>query len=312
MKRLFQSILVATLLGGTVPFASCSDDEDTLNEWNMTYVSLLQEDYLRPIPTFNLKHVLDEHIEGEISISVVATIQKPASQDVKVPLNVSCEGISADKINKTSEMATIKAGETKSDPITVSITDMSDFEKVLESKTYFLNLSLGQIECNLPEVTSSHFNQSISVKINKSEAKPENLIFGTEPADSELQTNASDWSFTFMEGVENPGSNSVAGTGSSDVATNGIPFWFTVDFKSPQIITGIKTQHWGGGFAPSKIELFVSDDGSQWKSMGEVATRGGTQVIAFKKPTKAQHLKYQMVDVPWRVDVTKFYVYVKK
>ena len=312
MKRFFQYILAATLLGGTVSLASCDDDEDTLNEWNMTYVSLLQADYLRPIPTFNLKHVLDEPIEGEISVSVVAAIQKPASQDIKVSLNASCEGIAAEKIANSSAVATIKAGETKSEPIEVSITDMSDFESVVESKTYSLKLAIGQIDCNLPEVTNSRFNQSISVTINKSEAKPENLIFGTEPEDSELHANVTDWTFKFMDGVENIGSNSVAGTGTADVATNGVPFWFTVDFKSPKTVTGIKTQHWGGGFAPSVIEIFVSEDGNQWKSMGEVATRGAQQIVSFKRPMTVQYLKYQMVSVPWRVDVTRFQVYMKK
>lgn len=64
-----------------------------------------------------------------------------------------------------------------------------------------------------------------------------------------------------MEGVENPESNSVAGTGSSDVATNGIPFWLTVDLKTVKTLTGIQTRHWGAGYAPTKVEIFTSEDG---------------------------------------------------
>lgn len=55
MKKFFQYILMAAFIGGTVPLTSCDDDEEVLNEWDMTYVSLLQADYLRPVPTtFNL------------------------------------------------------------------------------------------------------------------------------------------------------------------------------------------------------------------------------------------------------------------
>ena len=34
-----------------------------------------------------------------------------------------------------------------------------------------------------------------------------------------------------MDGVENAAANSVNGKGGGDVATNGTPFWLTVDLK---------------------------------------------------------------------------------
>lgn len=54
MKKFFHYILMAALIGGAIPFTSCSDDDKTINEWNMAYVSLLPADYLRPMPTFTL------------------------------------------------------------------------------------------------------------------------------------------------------------------------------------------------------------------------------------------------------------------
>lgn len=36
MKKFFQYILMAAFIGGTVPLASCDDDEEVLNEWDMT------------------------------------------------------------------------------------------------------------------------------------------------------------------------------------------------------------------------------------------------------------------------------------
>ena len=90
------------------------------------------------------------------------------------------------------------------------------------------------------DVANAAYYQEIVLKISKSaERKKENVLL----------TNAKDWIFTFMEGVENPESNSVAGTGSSDVATNGIPFWLTVDLKTVKTLTGIQTRHWGAGYA---------------------------------------------------------------
>ena len=98
-----------------------------------------------------------------------------------------------------------------------------------------------------------------------------------------------------MEGVENAESNSVAGTGSNDVATNGV--------------TGIQTTHWGAGYAPSKVEIFSSENGDKWTSIGQWDTKGRNQTITFDERIKTRYLKYQMVTVPSRVDITKFYIY---
>ena len=113
-----------------------------------------------------------------------------------------------------------------------------------------------------------------------------------------------------MDGVENPGANTVAGTGSNDVATNGVPFWLTVDFKSVKTISGIQTQHWANMYAPTKVELFTSDNGSSWKSIGVFETSSYLQTIKFNQRVNTRFLKYQMIDVPGRVDITRFSVYM--
>ena len=57
MKKFFHYILMAALIGGVIPFISCSDDDETINEWNLSYISLLPVDYLKPLTTeFNLGH----------------------------------------------------------------------------------------------------------------------------------------------------------------------------------------------------------------------------------------------------------------
>lgn len=94
------------------------------------------------------------------------------------------------------------------------------------------------------------------------------MFFGKTPENSTLNTDPTNWTFTFMDGVENQTSNSVIGNGGGDVATDGKPFWLTVDFKEVKNITGIQTVHWGVAFCPTKVEIFTSENGTSWKVYG--------------------------------------------
>ena len=287
-------------MSAMIPFFSSCSDDDSVNEWDMSYVSLLPADYLRPTPSFTLKHVEEEGIEGSVEFQFMATTQKAVAQDINVNIDATCDGISADKINLTSKTAVIKANATASEPITLSITDWDELESIKGEANYTLRIKITGIESTATDVANAAYYQEIVLKISKSaERKKENVLL----------TNAKDWIFTFMEGVENPESNSVAGTGSSDVATNGIPFWLTVDLKTVKTLTGIQTRHWGAGYAPTKVEIFTSEDGEKWVSIGQWTTKGGTQTITFEESVKTRYLKYQMITVPGRVDITRFYIY---
>lgn len=124
MKKFLRYILVAAISSCIIPFSSCSDDdENAVNEWNMTYVSLLPTNYLKPIQTVTLDHFTGKDIEGTVAMDVMATIQKAASNDITVDISATCEGISSEKITMSSNKAVIKAGSTKSEPVSISITD---------------------------------------------------------------------------------------------------------------------------------------------------------------------------------------------
>lgn len=304
MKKFFHYILMAAFLGGTIPFSSCNDDdENQLNEWNTTYISLLPEDYLKPLVTdFNLTHAEGVGVEGNVEFQFVATASKVVEQDVTIGIEVSTTlPISSDKINLSSSTVTIKAGQKQSEPVTLSITDWSELESVKEAAEYTLNINMKIINANSEGIAYSDFNQGFTFTIKKAAEKPKEEVLVNTPKE---------WIFTFMEGVENAGANSVAGTGSSDVATDGKPFWFTVDFKSVKTVTGIQTAHWGAGYAPTKVELFTSSDGKDWESIGVFETSGATQTIKFEDKIETRYLKYQMIDVPGRADVTRFSVYM--
>ena len=134
----------------------------------------------------------------------------------------------------------------------MSITDWKYLENTKEALEYTLKIKIADIESTSAEVTNAAYYQEIVLKISKTAEKKKESV---------LLTNVKDWIFTFMTGVENSASNSVAGTGTNDVATNGVPFWLTVDFKEVKNVTGVQTTHWGAGYAPSKVEIFSSENG---------------------------------------------------
>ncbi len=300
MKKIYQIMLIVTLsLGLSSLIYSCADD-DSNNEWDMSYVTLLPADYLTPIPTFALTHVEEEGIEGSLEFQFVAAVSKAAKQDVKAYFDFECDGFSEDNVEATSEFAIVKAGSRTSDTITISVRNWGDLEDVKTATNCTLKIRLKDIETTAEDVGSSVYYKEIVLRISKTAEKPK---------ENKLLTNAKDWIFTFMEGVENSESNSVAGTGSSDVATNGVPFWLTVDLKTIKTVTGVQTRHWGATYAPTKVEIFTSSDGVKWITAGVYVTKGSTQTITFGERVKTRYLKYQMIDVPNRVDITRFYIY---
>lgn len=300
MKRIYQFILVAAIICVAAPFiSSCSSDQD-VNEWDMRYVSIRPADYLRPIPSFSLKHSTVDGITGAVDFSFVAAVHKPVDTDITVDFEAVCEELPEGIINLSAKSAVIKAGNTTSEPINLSVTDWTKLESVSDAVNYTLKIKITGITASCQEIKEGTSYQEITLNISKTEEKP--------PVEVML-TNVGDWIFTFMEGVEGAGANTVAGTGGSDVATNGVPFWLTVDLTETKTITGVYTRHWGAAFAPTKVEVFYSKDGREWTSITERETSGNRQEIKFDTPVVTRYLKYQMIDVPARVDITYFYLY---
>lgn len=302
MKKFFHYILMAAFIGGTISFTSCSKDDETINEWNMNYISLLPVDYLRPLSNeFNLTHAEGTGVEGTIEFQFMAKASRAVEQDVTIDIELTTNiPVSKDKIVLSSQKAIIKVGQTQSEPIELSITDFSELADIKEAAEYTLDIKMKSISTNATGVAFGDINQEFAFVVKKTAEKPKQEVLVKTPQE---------WIFTFMEGVENPDANSVAGTGSSDVATNGVPFWLTVDFKTVKTVTGIQTAHWGGAYAPTKVELFESENAKDWVSIGVFETSGSVQDIKFENRIDTRYLKYQMIDVPGRVDITRFSVY---
>lgn len=308
MNKFYKLIFMAALTLGAAPFfASCSDDE--ADEWNATYVYLQREDFLvSTVKTFNLTHDASGIGGDEINMVFTAKTQKPTAKDITVKLGVKSEseGLDVNKISLSTTEITIKAGQQASEEVIATI-DRTIFSTIEDKASYSFSISINEITTDNGNTIISSNLKTLPATINKSAYC--NLKSGT-PVNSKLWTAKTEWNFAFQDGVENQNTNSVIGNGGSDVATNGVPFWLTVDLKTVKTLTGIQSKHWGSGFAPTQIEVYYSDNGSTWKSMGVIDTKGGTQNVAFVTPIQTRYLKYQMIKVPGRVDLTAFYVYI--
>lgn len=289
MKKIYQIILIITLCIGLTPLIySCADDDDSINDWDMSYVTLLPADYLTTIPTYTLKHVEEEKIGESLEFQFVAAVNKTAKQDVKVYFDFECDKFSVDKIEATSETVVIKAGSKVSDTITIRVTNWEELEDIKEALECALKIRLKDIETTDENVRNSVYYQDITLKISKSVEELKKSV---------VMTNIKDWDFTFMEGVENSESNTAAGTGKS-VVTSDVPLWLTVDIKEIRILTGILTYH-GTKTGPTKVEILSSENGTDWISVGQFDTGGGfIQKVEFSKRIRTQYLKYHMIDAP--------------
>lgn len=295
-------------MGAAPVVTSCSDSEEA-DEWNATYVYLQREDYLiSTVKNFNLTHDRTGIGGDEVEMVFSAKVQKPAAKDIVVVLEAesTCEGLATSDIILTANEVTIKAGQTESESVSAKI-DRNRFGSSEDKAEFSFRVSIKDMQTKNGNTLVSSNLHTLAAKINK--AAFCNLKTGT-PSNSTLLSDNLSWKFTFKDGVENQNSNAVIGNSGNDVATNGDPFWFTVDFKEEKNVVGIYTQHWGAAYAPSQIELFYSGDGSNWKSLGTLDVSGNRQYVTIMSPIKTRYLKYEMLKVPGRVDITRFSVYV--
>ncbi|NMA72724.1 MAG: hypothetical protein GX963_00880 [Bacteroidales bacterium] len=301
--------LTMFFIGSITLFTSCNDDDDVVDEWAYNRVYLQTNDYESGVKIFNLTHDAEKIQGDEISIVFNVKMQKPINEDLIVYLKAESEteNLNEEDILFSSKQAVIKSGEKISEEITVTV-DHSTFSTIEDKISVSFSIVIEKIETSDKNTIISNNLRFLSGLVNKTALL--NLKTGT-PTESKIVRDKTQWDFVFMEGVENPNSNSVAGTGNSDVATNGVPFWLTVDFKEVKTITGIQTKHWGSTYAPKSIEVYTSNDGETWKSLGVLDTGGSqTQNITFITPLQTRYLKYQMLTVPNRVDITYFYIYI--
>lgn len=311
MKNFYKlMIMVAAVWAATPLFTSCSDDEEETNEYTTSYVYLQRTDYLESEKIFTITHNSITGLGGEVSMPFRLKVQRTSSEDITVNLAVqTSEGLEG-KIELSSQQVIIKAGEMQSEELMATIPDLSFMSEMDEAVKYTFTVIMESVQTSGKSVKMSSVYNALPATVNKEALSVDNLKNG-QPDNSVLD-NRSEWAITLMPGVENTAANLIDGDTWSDVAINNSGFWIALDLGSEKTVTGIKTQHWAGAYAPSKIELYISEDGSQWQSMGNLNTGDAAQYISFKVPVNTRYLKYDILVYPGRVDVTEFNVYISK
>lgn len=313
MKITYQLILMIFLLAGiSSGLSSCKDDESSENEWNATYVYIQRNDYLvLNNSTFTLKHS-PGGIAGNVEITFKLKVQKPATKDITGILQVSGTGdipLSAFSLN--TDQPVIKAGETESEDIILSLSDTGKEELAqthdLLSGEFKIQLVNLQTENANTMISTNSALTSIAFSLTKQEYSINNLEKGT-PENSHLMDRTS-WYVQVDPAAQGNATNVIDGNVYSDIAQDNAGFWITIDFQTPKTITGIVTNHWGNAYCPTQIELFTSDNGTEWKTMGTLDVQESIQYVKFISSVTTRHLKYQIVKYPIRVDVTEINVY---
>lgn len=313
MKITYQLILMIFLLAGiSSGLSSCKDDESSENEWNATYVYIQRNDYLvLNNSTFTLKHS-PGGIAGNVEITFKLKVQKPAVKDITGILQVSGTGdipLSAFSLN--TDQPVIKAGETESEDIILSLSDTGKEELAqthdLLSGEFKIQLVNLQTENANTMISTNSALTSIAFSLTKQEYSINNLEKGT-PENSHLMDRTS-WYVQVDPAAQGNATNVIDGNVYSDIAQDNAGFWITIDFQTPKTITGIVTNHWGNAYCPTQIELFTSDNGTEWKTMGTLDVQESIQYVKFISSVTTRHLKYQIVKYPIRVDVTEINVY---
>ena len=313
MKITYQLILMIFLLAGiSSGLSSCKDDGSSENEWNATYVYIQRNDYLvLNNSTFTLKHS-PGGIAGNVEITFKLKVQKPAAKDITGILQVSGTGdipLSAFSLN--TDQPVIKAGETESEDIILSLSDTGKEELAqthdLLSGEFKIQLVNLQTENANTMISTNSALTSIAFSLTKQEYSINNLEKGT-PENSHLMDRTS-WYVQVDPAAQGNATNVIDGNVYSDIAQDNAGFWITIDFQTPKTITGIVTNHWGNAYCPTQIELFTSDNGTEWKTMGTLDVQESIQYVKFISSVTTRHLKYQIVKYPIRVDVTEINVY---
>lgn len=311
MKITYQLIFMIFLLAGiSLGVSSCKEDEATENEWNATYVYIQRNDYLiLNNSTFTLKHS-PVGVIGNVEITFKLKIQKPAAEDITGILQLSGTGdIPVSSFNLSTDSPVVKAGETESEDIVLSLSDKEALAQIhdLVSGEFKIQLVNLQTANSNTMISTNSALSAIAFSVTKQEYSINNLEIG-EPENSHLMDRTS-WYIQVEPGSQGNASNLIDGNAYSDVAQDNAGFWVTIDFQTPKTVTGIVTNHWGGAYCPTQIELFTSDNGLEWKTMGTIDVPGATQKIKLIAPVTTRHLKYQMLKFPARVDITEFNVY---
>lgn len=310
-------LLTGVLALSAVAFVACNDDEEGLNEWtDVAYVFVKGQTLGNGVPkTFTVIETEGLTDATPVVYTFKICLSKVADADVTVPLTIVATGNVADTLPGTMTLSvdrmTIPAGELESEEVTCTIDPtflaVKDAQGTYDPAVF--TVMMGPSVSADAKVKSSTKTNKIVITLNKVVKAYLNLASGT-PSNA-VNMARTDWSGELGAGVENVITNLWDGT-SSDIASNNVPWEFTVDLGATTEMLGFQSKYYASSYAARSIEFMTSSDKSTWKSQGIIATSGATQNLKFLKPVTARYVKHRVLahGTNGRSSVTEFNVYV--
>lgn len=311
LKYLFGVLSLGML---SVAVFSCGKDEgDGIDEWSSDYVYLERPVLGYDELAFFLTHT-GSGVGGDVepALPVGVRLLKPTRSDVTVHLSVTLDGLpDGSAVFRHGGTVVIPAGEAfASDTLDVA-TDWSFVEK--PQAVYTATVAIESITPVSESLRVSSNQGRMSMVITKTAYL--NLSYSTsDNVPGARITNRSAWTIVLAPNVENasnPG-RLVDGNGGTDIASNRLPYWLTIDLSQITTVTGFYVRSWGGSYAPRAVEIFTSADGSNWISQGQLATSASAnQYITLLDAVTCRHIRYEVLvgASSGRMSLTEFYVY---
>lgn len=191
MKKIASHIilLLATVFLSQI-FVACSNDDEPRNEWLDPYVYIQRERYME-IPNFSLGHT-PFGITGSVEDVFYIKTNIPAPHDIKGNLILQCDEAYKNSITFSNNEFIIKAGETCSEAITVSVSDFQFLENILESYEFGFQVTFGITQAN-NKVEISKLYKEIDFVVKKT---PCRLIDDKGTLDGLTKLDRSGWTLT--------------------------------------------------------------------------------------------------------------------
>ncbi len=264
MKKIasyFTLVLVAVVLSQIC--VSCGNDDEPRNEWLDPYVYIQRERYLE-IPSYSVGHT-PFGITGTVEDVFYVKTNVPASQDIIGDIVLLCDESLQNSISFSTPQFVIKAGETCSEAITVTVSNLEFLESIKESYEFDFQVSFNIKQANKNVAISKLYNQ-LNFVVNKTPCK---LIDDKGTLDGLTKLDRTDWTLTTNdEGASNldkafDGSITTyvkfsRGTDIEIKIELGAETTFkALEFYSPSYIYGFR-----------KVTVEYSLDGVKWDNIG--------------------------------------------
>lgn len=302
-------------------YVSCNDDDDEVTVNSKFYLStnIYPSDFYEASLSIILKDNSVKVNDLQPNYRFLACATERMSKEIKVTVGNDDNLVSEyNRINGTeynilpvqnysfiNKTVTIANGESVStDSISIKL---QNIETLTTEGGYLLPITISSIE-------GGNLN-ALSANRGVVYLKIENIHINVESGQPSIGTMIPDrsaWAVKVAPTTRGEAKNLIDGTGSDVARDGGAEYWLTVDIGKVQTLTGIRNKCYASSYSPTSVEIFTSDNGIKWKSIGTVAlSKSSTQYIKFSNDVQTRYLKYYIKQGPSTVSLTEFDLYAK-